>query len=398
VKRRGSLGIASLATSLACAAGCSQVLGLDSYGSAGGDAGADATLDAPATTDSGTTTGDAAGDRGDQVDSAPASDSGGALDVADVRSDTGAADAPVMLDANAPPDAPGFDAGAGCSGNLTCAPPVPPGGWTGPLVLWEGSGSAPACGSGFNPAYDGGANGAPASATCTCTCGSPTGATCSAPVLSFNNKNNCHGMACGMVSLSQGACTDVGSTGASCGSLSASSSTASGGTCAADASASVPPWSWGSLAEACMPSALPDAGCGAGGQCMPLLPLPFEAHVCILKQGTGACPGGGYDIARVYYGGAQDTRGCSSCSCGSPATGVDCNANAQVVLWSSTGCDAGTTLVVSSPNPSNCETPVFKTQGATFTTTPKGGTCTPVGGQATGGIVPQDPTTICCTQ
>jgi hypothetical protein len=389
VKRRGlSLGIASLAAALACAAGCAQVLGLDSYGAAG-DAGVDATLDAHATTDSGTAeiqTPEAAGDRGGETDSAPATDSGGALDVADVQSE---ADAPEL------PDAPGFDAGDGCTGNLTCTPPVPMG-WTGPLVLWEGSGNAPACGSGFDPVYDGGANGAPASATCACTCGSPTGATCSAPVLSFNNKNNCHGMACGMVSVSQGACTDVGATGASCGSVSVSGSTASGGTCATDASSSVPPWSWSATAEACRPSALPDAGCGAGGQCMQLLPLPFEAHVCILKQGTGGCPGGGYDIARVYYGGAQDTRGCSSCSCGSPATGVDCNANAQVVLWSSTGCDAGTTLA--SPLPSSCETPVFKAQGATFTTTPTGGKCTPVGGMPTGGIAPQDPTTICCTQ
>jgi hypothetical protein len=397
VKRRGlSLGIASVATALACAAGCSQVLGLDNYGGAGTDAGADATLDAPATSDSGTaetqTPGDSAGDRGTEADSAPASDSG-ALDVADVQSDTGAADGP--QDALPLLDAPGFDSGAGCSGGLTCAPPVPVG-WTGPVVLWEGSGSAPACGSGFNPVYDGGGSAPTTTATCSCTCGSPTGVTCSAPVLSFNAKNNCHGMACGMVSLSEGACTDVGSAGASCGSLSAGSSTASGGTCAADASTTVPPWSWGSLAEACKPSALSGPACGAGGQCMQLLPSPFEAHVCVLMQGTSGCPGGGYDISRVYYGGAQDTRGCSSCSCGSPATGVDCNANAQVVLWSSTGCDAGTTLV--SALPSSCETPVFKTQGATFTTTPTGGTCTPVGGQATGGIVPQDPTTICCTQ
>jgi hypothetical protein len=396
VKRQGlSLAMASLAAALACASGCSQVLGLDSYGPAGEDAGADATLDAVTadrTIDSGTAEsqppGEAAGDDGSVADAPPATDSAGGFDAADGQNEASPTDA---SDAS---DAPPFDAGA-CSGGGACAPPIPPG-WTGPLVLWEGSGNAPTCGSGFDPVFDGGASPPTANANCTCGCESPTGVTCGTPVLTFNNKNTCHGMNCGMVSLPQGACTDVGGTGGACSNVSASGATASGGSCAPDASTSLPQWNWGTFAKACMPSALPDAGCGAGGQCIPPLPASFEGHVCILNQGTGGCPAGDYSVARVYYGGAQDTRGCSSCTCGSPPSGADCNANAKVVLWATPGCDGGATLELS-PLPSSCATPAFKTQGATFTTTATGGRCTPVGGGPTGGIVPQGPVTICCT-
>jgi hypothetical protein len=154
-------------------------------------------------------------------------------------------------------------------------------------------------------------------------------------------------------------------------------------------------WTWGSLAVACSPSALTGASCGAGGQCIPAPPASFEAHTCVLQPGTGGCSGAGfYSVQRTYYGGAQDTRGCSACTCNS-TSGVDCNAGAQVVLWATSGCDGGASLPLS-PLPAACSAPAFTVRGATFTTTPMG-SCTPVGGQATGSIVPQNPVTICCT-
>jgi hypothetical protein len=123
-------------------------------------------------------------------------------------------------------------------------------------------------------------------------------------------------------------------------------------------------------------------------------PAPFEGHVCVLQQGTGGCPGGEYVIPHVYYGTAQDTRGCSACTCGVPA--VACNANAQVVLWARSDCDGGESQAVS-PLPSGCVAPSFKMQGATFTTTPTDAGCAPTGGQPIGGVAPQNPVTICCT-
>ncbi len=172
-------------------------------------------------------------------------------------------------------------------------------------------------------------------------------------------------------------------------------STASGGSCAADASASVPPWGWGTLAVACTPTSLSGLGCGTGGQCVPAPPAPFASHVCVLGQDGGACPAGDYSVAHVYYPSASDSRGCSPCSCASP-TGVDCNTHAQVEIWPSQGCDAGAAQPVNGL-PSSCVAPAFKAQGATFASTPTAGSCAPLGGQPTGTVVGQNPVTICCT-
>jgi hypothetical protein len=360
--------MASLAAALVCAVGCAQVLGLDSYGAAG-DAGADATVDgvAPDGTIDAVT-----------ADNQPPPEAAGP-DGADDSND------------DAPLDAPGFDAGLdACAMGTTCAPPVPSG-WTGPLVLWEGSGGAPQCGTGYDRVFEGGANQTMAGAQCSCAC-SLTGATCSDPVLSA--QKTCRGMSCGMTSLPQGACADLSAFSAMCTVPSVSGSTATGGTCGADASMNVPSWGWGLLGVACAPSALPDAGCGPGGQCMPTPPSPFGASICVQQAGAVGCPGGGYSTRHVFYGGASDTRGCSACTCGS-LSGVDCNANAHVVVWATTGCDGGASLEIS-PLPSACSSPAFRPLGATFVTTPSGG-CTPVGGQPTGAIVPQNAMTICCT-
>jgi hypothetical protein len=386
VKRQGhTLVVASLAAALACVTGCAQVLGLDSYGAATEDAGADATVDAigtDATTDAGAA-------EGGDADAVSSSDSAATPDGTDAQS------ADSATDTYETPDVAPYDA-AGCGAGAACAPPVP-NGWTGPLVLWEGSGTAQSCATGFAPAFSGGASVSMPPAQCTCNCGSPTGVTCGAPTLMFDK--NCHNMKCGMVSVPQGACTNLAPFDSTCGAtfgVNVGGSSASGGSCASDASASVPQWSWGSLAVACSPSTLPGVSCGTGGQCMPAPSSPFEGHICVLQQGAGGCPAGDYSMPRVYYGTAQDTRGCSACSCGSPPTGVDCAGNAQVVLWETSDCDGGASQLVS-PLPSGCVMPGFKMQGATFSTTPANGGCTPLGGQPTGSVAPQSPVTICCT-
>jgi hypothetical protein len=386
VKPQGhTLVVAALAGALGCATGCAQVLGLDSYGAAGDDAGADATVDAIAT--DATTDAAAADSGGGEADAVSSSDSAASSDGADAQGDDGATDAPEL------PDVPPYDA-SGCGAGAACAPAVP-NGWTGPLVLWEGSGTAQSCATGFSPAFSGGSNAAMPSAQCTCNCGPPTGVTCSAPTLTFDK--NCHNMKCGTASVPQGGCTDLTPFDSTCGAsfgVNVGGSSPSGGSCAADASTSVPQWSWGALAVACSPSTLSGQSCGAGGQCVPAPSLPFEGHICMLQQGAGGCPDAGdYLIPHVYYGTGQDNRGCSACTCDSP-TGVDCSGNAQVVLWATTDCDGGASQPAS---PSGCVMPAFRSQGATFTTTPANGGCSPIGGTPTGGVAPQNPVTICCT-
>jgi hypothetical protein len=117
----------------------------------------------------------------------------------------------------------------------------------------------------------------------------------------------------------------------------------------------------------------------------------------VLAQGSVACPTGSYyAVPHVFYSGAQDMRSCSSCMCDTP-TGVDCNANAHVSLWSTGGCDAGMSQTITGL-PATCASPGFKILGGTFTTTPSGGSCVATGGTPMGAVAPEGPVTICCTQ
>jgi hypothetical protein len=77
------------------------------------------------------------------------------------------------------------------------------------------------------------------------------------------------------------------------------------------------------------------------------------------------------------------------------ASGVDCNSQAHVELWDTPACnDAG--LVNLTPLPSGCAV-LNGAHGATFTTTPTGGSCPTTGGQPMGNVNGQNPTTFCCT-
>ncbi len=403
--RRGAWSLLALA---ACAAGCAQVLDLDAYGPArpdGGDdgtqaaeGGADAAVDqlgADQTVDSPAADGASPFDAG--LDGTLAGDaaSGGDSDAGTEGGDAlGGQDGPPAEDAG---DSSSDMGDSGCGPGAACAPPAPPG-WTGPVVLWEGTGGAPGCAGGSAPAFSGGAKPPMQGAQCTCTCGPPTGAACGPVVLTFA-KNCRNGGSCGTASVAQGSCTPLSAFDTGCGTanpaVTAGGSTASGGGCTPNASTSLPPWTWGSLALACEPSAGSGVACGTGvqGQCI-AVPSQFEGHACVLQQGAVSCPGGGYSVSHLYYTTANDSRTCSSCTCGSP-TGVNCNANAQVEVWSTAGCNGGTPQPLS-PIPSGCVAPGFM-QGATFRTTPTGGSCAPAGGQPAGTITPEGATTICCT-
>jgi hypothetical protein len=137
--------------------------------------------------------------------------------------------------------------------------------------------------------------------------------------------------------------------------------------------------------------------CATGGQCLDV-PSPFQLRACILKQGMTTCPATDYTVQHTYYGSATDMRGCTACTCGTPG-GADCNSNAHVELWSTSGCSAGGTLSADlHPLPASCVSPAPSALGgATLTTTPVGGSCPPIGGQPSGMVVPENAVTVCCT-
>ena len=387
--RRGSVATA-LAAALSCAAGCAQVLGLDSYGPASGDGGSteDATMEAAPEGAS-----DVAAERGDAADATPLDADATTPDAAgDGMGADGAGDgdAVVMF------DAPGE---AGCTGVLACAP-VAPAGWSGPIALWEGTGGPPSCSAGYAAILDGGAGLQAPPAQCTCTCGSPAGASCG-PIELYFTKSAC-AVNCGpdsgnAVTIAGGQCANLQAFSMACGGslqISVDGSAPSGGSCTADASSTVTPWSWDAEALACAPTVEFDAGCGAGEICLPALQAPFEAHPCVWQAGANLpCPGNPYSAQRVYYGSASDDRGCTACGCGG-ATAVDCNQNGQVLLYSGGSCTNQTGTIT--PLPQSCVTPAGSPHSGTFTTTPTGGSCAPQGGAPTGGVTPQSAVTICC--
>jgi hypothetical protein len=378
-----------LAGALVASAGCAQIFGLGEYGPQGEDAGADAPNDT-----SSTFTSDAPSTNEASVDATPTSDSGhhdaGTSDGA--PQDTGGpADS-----GDAAPDGPLFDPDA-CSGANTCAP-IAPAGWQGPLVLWAGSGTPPACDSFYLPFFSGGTGLSAGAAQCTCSCGTPAGASCGPVTLQFGTSNctTACGSSGGAMSVTPGMCTSVQAMTTACGTGAGANilgSTATGGACVPDGSVIVPPAQWATQAVACTPSAQSPAGCAAGEQCVPAPPTSFQTGFCIVKAGTNTCPPP-FTNQHLYYADFSDSRGCSPCTCGAPS-GVDCNAGAHASTWGNAQCAANPGLDLT-PLPVACAT--FGTSHyLKITTAPDGGSCAPDGGASTGAAMAQDLTTVCCT-
>ena len=375
--KRATKVAALLLASLAGAGGCAQVFGLGDYGQLPADGGENGAVDATSSGDSGP--GDSAPDARAQGDAAV--DAG-------PRPDAQAADA-----ADGGLDSPVFAADA-CTGATTCAPAPPSGGWTGPLVLWEGTGSAPSCAAFYYaPTFQGGTALADSGAAqCSCSCGAPSGATCGAATVQFGT-GGCSS-SCGSASLPLATCTSVQTLATGCGAgaqVTISGSTAAGGNCQPDAAVTLPPPAWAAQAVACAPSSTSPAGCGAGQECVPAPQTPFM-HFCVSKAGVNSCVAP-FTQQHLYYAALGDSRGCTACTCGG-ASGVDCNANGHVGTWGNPNCNAsaGPSL---GPLPVACTT--ASPHSMEFTTTPTGGSCAPSGGQPTGSLTPQTLTTVCCT-
>jgi hypothetical protein len=377
VVKRATKVTALLLASLAGAGGCAQVFGLGDYGQLPPDAGEDGAVDATSPGDSGN--GDsAAPDAPSQRDAA--GDAGPRPDAQAPDAGDGGLDGPVF-------------SADGCSGATTCAP-VAPAGWTGPLALWEGTGTPPACSAYYVPAFEGGLSLGVTAAQCSCSCTTPSGSTCGSVSVQFGT-GNC-GSSCGSTSIPQGACASVQTLASGCGAgagFTISGSTATGGSCQPDASVTLPPPTWAMQASACAPASESPLGCAAGQQCVPAAPAPFEPHFCVMKAGTNTCVSP-FTVTHTYYGGFDDTRGCTPCTCGAPS-GVDCNTKGHVTTWGNPNCTANMGADLT-PLPRTCQATASE-HSMRFTTSPEGGSCPPGGGQPTGTVAASTLTTICCT-
>jgi hypothetical protein len=288
----------------------------------------------------------------------------------------------------------GSDAQPACT--TVCIPP-PTSPWTGPYVLLVTTGmpapAVPTCSSaGAFPvdAYDGVSAPSAPTATCTCNCGPVSGATCSAPVATFFNDFGCT-RGCGAPSSAIGACMPL----PGCNFWQLAGSTAQGGSCTPSATRSVTPAVWTTSARLCGASSPPPtSGCGGGAVCVGQGNVPPSTGYCVARAGTGySCPAG-YPVAKTYYSSGTDTRDCTTCSCANP-TGASCSGGAGAASRDPTCFRNNVPLTA----PRACNGDIQNLQSAMFTpATPSGGSCAPLGGQATGTFIPTSPMSVCCTQ
>src|SRR5512140_3675278 len=269
-----------------------------------------------------------------------------------------------------------------------CVAPPPPG-WIGPVALWEGAGSPPACPSDYSAQIlDGHAAPNAPPAQCTCTCGAPTGVTCPAPVTAnVFSSSNCGGQRCDAVTLAVGSCVNVQA--GNC--LNANgieiATAPQGGSCTPQSTSTVPPLSWGAAARACEGQKPAEQGaCSANEVCATLPPAPMGPRPCVLAQGDVACPGGPFQVKHLYFGGANDTRACPACACAAPSGGA-CAATLEVKCGSNMVVPLTPTCAVLG-DPLNI---LLKTAAV-----PDGGACTPSAAAPTGALTPTQPTTVCC--
>lgn len=364
--------VLSFALAASCAA-CASVFGFEEPTGDKIDVAADAGV-APSSTSTSTST--------STVDSAPF--------------DAGAS-APVDSGAAAKREGVPIDAEAGVSLEAgaqvcVCAPAVAD--WQGPFVVARKTGGEPArCDGAYPTEIYAGFNGLNApDAQCSCSCGSPTDVACSTPATTFFSDAACT-TTCSTQTTAL-ACAAVSSY--SCDLLSVvkpkammvGASTASGGSCSASATATIPAQTWSSAIRLCggAPAACEDGGCPAAPS------AGFSAaNRCVMKAGDNACPAG-FPAKTVYHEGGTDTRACTACSCGAPVA-VSCIANVETFGPSCTGKPSAATVT-----PSGC---LALSGGGHLTVeaaTAQGGSCSPSGGVPIGGFTEDAPTTVCCLE
>jgi hypothetical protein len=217
-----------------------------------------------------------------------------------------------------------------CNMLVDCADPVcqgagysctdaPPAGWAGPLAYWDAVAmTRPSCAGNYTGAATDLMSGISAPpATCGCSCSGSGPEVCgNAPGGLWDGNGSCNVACPGAVSVQNGgACLPTGCNPATTiVSASFPKLAATGLTCNGNLAKMVPAVSWSTLARTCafsLPSQ--EGGCGASKLCVTAPTSPFGGP-CITQSGDLTCPNG-YPTKHLQYAGANDTRGCTACTC-----------------------------------------------------------------------------------
>lgn len=263
------------------------------------------------------------------------------------------------------------------SPSCTCTP-QPPTGWTLVALSTSQASCAGAWTGSSSTTYDGLDAGAP---TCGCTC-APSGAGC---VVTFSWDQNCtcgcEGCCSGntVLFLPANGCAPATVQASSDMSVSAPYYDAGASpSCTPQLTTSLPPTSWARTVTSCSPTLPIGQGtCGAGDQCVPAAPAGFA--VCVEQAGDLTCP---FGTKQLEYGGVNDTRGCSSCTCNGP-TGFACGGS--TVVYTANDCSGASSPLQCGPAGNSVQ----------FVASP-GGTCGASSVSATGSATPTGPVTFCC--
>jgi hypothetical protein len=327
-------------------------------------------------------------------------------DAADARAPEDApAIHPDAADAAAPEDAPasGSDASGSdapvtshCASSYACVPAVPPN-FTGPLELYVGSDAAPPCGQAFQAqTIDGNDLLSAPAATCGCACGPLQDAGCATPSIAFSTLNDCATVCANAVP--RPGCSSITAT-SSCPAtvgiwMTAAAPAVAIGSCPPVPTSTVTAAQWGEYARACAASVvLADTDCPTSTVCAPAPATPFGTATCVAQSGDVACPLTAYTVRHVYYGGVDDQRGCSACTCGD-ATGTSCSGSVDVYDSADASCTGvgDTYQLPFACDPINQGPADFRVDLVLTS-----GSCTPDAVSAIGAATPIEPTTFCCT-
>jgi hypothetical protein len=154
------------------------------------------------------------------------------------------------------------------------------------------------------------------------------------------------------------------------------------------------PFAWKTAARACTVEA-PGACAGEADVCAPASAAGFS--LCIRASGDVPCPGAAFPVRHTFYDGASDTRGCSPCGCAPPEGGV---CTGSVSLYEDGACASAIDQVaVASTGPVCLDVqPPGTPLGSARVSAPsyQPGTCAANGGEPTGALAPEGPTTFCC--
>ena len=227
----------------------------------------------------------------------------------------------------------------GCGPQYECVPAIPTG-WTAAALS---IGSRPGCPAGFGSQQNVVMDPTGGAANCTCSCASSGSASCKKGNVTFYGPNlfgnDCSLIGSSATDVAEGSCRSNLPFGLfGFGNISANAPlrvTKVGltpNTCSANVAANVPPVGTQEGKRCNVQSAAVGGGCGAGSVCARRVSGAFQS--CIAKSGTEVCPGS-WPAKHDTGTSVNDTRACSTCTCGSTAS---CGA-ATVTFFSGNSCD-----------------------------------------------------------